>query len=446
MPFKYQLTWLPSRKRWAKTYLGKRHYLKTRTNGKKDREGYLAAYREWERLRDYLDGIGPNPYGPNGNLLPAGVIPSLPVESHRTLTVAPKPAPQRAVVASVPQVAELPDSPFILGIGLCYEQAMKPGTALPCPTEDGIFTLIRTWVEHRRQLAERGELSLKQWSEDGIKIGTFRDFMLANYPGLHSIDHLTGTILNQYRDKQWEFVDCGGEGSISRATLKKRLSILCKWLRWLVDENYLEAPPKDLRSYAKVKLDPPQPLFFTADELKQLFSVATQRTRLFMLLGLNLGATQREIATLEAKMIDWETGIVTRPRHKTGVPSRNILWPRTLKQLRILRSTKRGPLLVGNTGNPLVEEYINSEGKLSLHDAVSKAFARTMKQAKLEGHKRSFKHLRKTAANEIEKRDPTLTPLFLAHSEQGVKRHYVDTHYDRLFEAVLELEAVLLAS
>lgn len=47
---------------------------------------------------------------------------------------------------------------------------------------------------------------------------------------------------------------------------------------------------------------------------------------------------------------------------------------------------------------------------------------------------KSFKHLRKTSANFVEKWNPALTGLFLSHAERGVKKHYVNQHFDELFK------------
>src|SRR5262245_50607963 len=70
MPFEYELTWIDHANRWRKRYLGRTYYLKTDVGGKSDRDGYLAALNEWQRLKAYVDGFGPNPYTATGVLIP----------------------------------------------------------------------------------------------------------------------------------------------------------------------------------------------------------------------------------------------------------------------------------------------------------------------------------------------------------------------------------------
>ncbi|EAQ81750.1 hypothetical protein DSM3645_29252 [Blastopirellula marina DSM 3645] len=315
----------------------------------------------------------------------------------------------------------------------------------PYEGERRISALADFWLAHRHKQTERGELSLKQWAEDKTKLEVFRKFLRVNYAGVVFIDQLEPSILNRYRDLQWNFVDCGGEFQISKATLKKRLDSVAKWLTWLVDQNILKELPKDLRTYGRVKLDKPKPLFWTVDECKSLATKASKRTRLYIALALNLGYTQKDIGTLEADMIDWDTGIVIRDRHKTGVPSKGKLWHSTLKMLQKHRnSDPKGPLLVGTNGLPLYTEKVNDKGNLIVNDSVRLAFNQ-LKQTKKAGFKedpRSFKHLRKSAANEIEKARPELTELFLAHAEAGMKRHYVSQHFEELFAETDKLESL----
>ena len=74
MPYSYQLTWMPHAKRWRKRYLGITYYLRTANNGKRDRQGYEATLCEWERLKSYIDGLGPNPYTHTGTLIPESQV------------------------------------------------------------------------------------------------------------------------------------------------------------------------------------------------------------------------------------------------------------------------------------------------------------------------------------------------------------------------------------
>jgi integrase len=415
MPFKFELTWIPKARRWRKRYLGRTYYLKTDVGGKTDREGYLAAMAEWQRLKAHIDGLGPNPYTSTGVLIPAGT------ES---------PAQTPIVGVASPELAFAPDDPpWILSRGIAAalhpQLIVKPNLPHAQTDERRVSTLATGYLNHRRQEAERGDLSLKQYDDDRRHVELFRDFLSVNYPTLAFIDQVSADVLNQYRDKQTEL--CG-----SNVTLKKRLEGVRKWLAWLVDRNILRELPKDLSSYAKVRLKRPKPAFFTVEEIKSIYNQSGDLLKACVLLGLNAGLTQKDCATLTPEMIDFESGILSRDRNKTGCDQRAKLWPETLAAIRKVGRFDPGkPVLLTATGKPLVSESVKPTGKVVKIDYVRKLWDRL----DLPCTGKSFKHLRKTSADFVERHNPALTSLFLAHVEPGVRKHYVNQHgYQQLFK------------
>jgi hypothetical protein len=126
MPYKLELTWVPHARKWKKKYQGKQYYLKTKCSGKNDRDGYLNALREWERLKNFLDGFGPNPYTPTGVLIP-----------EHLQTGIPAPAPAFVPVA-------LPDPPRY-PIGWSFQSSQASET----PKPENIKTQIPVLQENR---------------------------------------------------------------------------------------------------------------------------------------------------------------------------------------------------------------------------------------------------------------------------------------------------------
>jgi hypothetical protein len=75
---------------------------------------------------------------------------------------------------------------------------------------------------------------------------------------------------------------------------------------------------------------------FTIPELCTLYANATTRTRAYILLALNTGATQKELATMRASVVhlDASPAHIARNRNKTGVYARWELWAETVKAYR----------------------------------------------------------------------------------------------------------------
>ncbi len=178
-----------------------------------------------------------------------------------------------------------------------------------------------------------------------------------------------------------------------------------------------------------------------------MFKVATPRTRLYVLLGLNLGYTQSDVASLEHGFVDWTANTVTRNRHKTGQPQLARLWPITAKllQAEMTDPRKSALMLLGENGNRLVSETESANGKPIKVDAIATAFGRMMLKANMADDKRGFKHFRKTSANLIGQNNqdnPHLVDLFLGHTQKSMAKFYAKQHYDLLFAATDKLAAL----
>src|SRR5690349_958569 len=73
---------------------------------------------------------------------------------------------------------------------------------------------------------------------------------------------------------------------------------------------------------------------FEAEELCRLFQAATQPLKAMILLGVNCGFGNSDVATLPLAALDLDSGWVNYPRPKTGIPRRCPLWPETVTALR----------------------------------------------------------------------------------------------------------------
>jgi integrase len=71
------------------------------------------------------------------------------------------------------------------------------------------------------------------------------------------------------------------------------------------------------------------PRMFEADELRQLLAVAETPVRAMILLGLNGGIGQADLAALPIAAIDLSGSVLNYPRQKTAIPRRIPLWSET---------------------------------------------------------------------------------------------------------------------
>jgi integrase len=182
--------------------------------------------------------------------------------------------------------------------------------------------------------------------------------------------------------------------------------------------------------FLEVGSTPSNVVVFSTNEIHSLLKTASDRTRLYILLMLNCGMTQKDVSDLKVDEVDWEMGRINRKRSKTSnhdtVPTVNyLLWPETFHLLKQERSGEpAGRLLLNSNGSPLCAESINEDQKYRKTDNIKNAFDRLRKNVNI---KKPLKSLKKTSASLLrgDERFQGLDGLFLGHAPQSMS----DKHY-----------------
>ena len=81
---------------------------------------------------------------------------------------------------------------------------------------------------------------------------------------------------------------------------------------------------------------------FEPKEIKRLLETAGPQMRAMILLGLNCGLGNTDVAMLPRSALDLKKRILDFPRPKTGVRRRSILWPETLAALKVVEEHRPG--------------------------------------------------------------------------------------------------------
>jgi integrase len=163
-----------------------------------------------------------------------------------------------------------------------------------------------------------------------------------------------------------------------------------------------------------------------------------------MALALNCGMGQKDITDLKVGEIDWAGGYIERTRSKTGVKTKHKLWGKTLELLAEFRTVGAAPddrFFLNENGLPLLRRRVE-DGVFKHCDAIKNAIDRLLLKTGLNGG-RGLYCLRKTGASLIETIDPAVTEMYLAHAEQGMKKHYAQRDWARLERALVEMEGRL---
>ncbi|WP_149499228.1 tyrosine-type recombinase/integrase [Roseiconus lacunae] len=230
---------------------------------------------------------------------------------------------------------------------------------------------------------------------------------------------------------------------LSASTKRDRIASVKQFATWLFEREHLSTLPRLIQAGKfKVEVKTKAIEVYEDSEVKEIVKAASGPAKLYILLSLNCGFTQIDIADLKRAESDLGpgSGTITRKRSKTAnhdnVPEVTYrLWPETLSLLRKYATAEGERLLLNKDGNPLVRER-DDGGKVKRTDAVSKAMARL--RDKMERKDTiSVKVFRKTASTKLASKYPDLVELFLGHAPKTVAdRHYAKPSQERFDKAL----------
>ena len=172
---------------------------------------------------------------------------------------------------------------------------------------------------------------------------------------------------------------------------------------------------------------------------------------LYILLCLNCGMRQSDIAALRQSEVDWEAGRIRRKRGKTkeheNVPVVDyLLWEETARLLRKYRSKHPELALTNENNNPLKCETI-IDGKVKRLDNIRSAYLRLQMKLKIPAKERKpLASLRATASTKLGDHSEfsRFAQFFLGHSPGTVAdKHYVKPSGEQFDRAITWLGEAL---
>jgi integrase len=118
--------------------------------------------------------------------------------------------------------------------------------------------------------------------------------------------------------------------------------------KWAFDNDYIQTPIKFGSAFKKPSAKTLRatrlakgPKMFRPEELQAILKHATPNIKAMVLLGINGGIGNTDVAELELKRLDLTSGWLTYPRGKTAINRRIPLWPETRQAIepRVIRFT-----------------------------------------------------------------------------------------------------------
>lgn len=248
-----------------------------------------------------------------------------------------------------------------------------------------------------------------------------------------SVNAITEMTLESYHTLLLKSLKCKGGDGWSADYIDGYLRAMKRFVRWAWRGRLLKDLPRNIDS-RDIGISKPDKRIkpWRDEDISTMLAHASERTRLFLMLMLNCGVTQKDISDLNNEEMDWERGRIIRKRGKTkkfeGVPEvEYALWPETLALLKKFGS-RSGRVLSNEDGGPLkVKELrtVNGKPKVLKLDNIAVAFGRLIRKLtkrELLKEPKSLKFFRKTSHSKIGN-NPEFAHLkqyFLGHSARTV--------------------------
>jgi integrase len=137
------------------------------------------------------------------------------------------------------------------------------------------------------------------------------------------------------------------------------------------------------------------PKMLEADELRRVIAAAPVPMKAMILLGVNCGVGNNDVASLHRRALNLKTGWIDFPRPKTGIGRRCPLWPETVAAIHEAIDQRPTPkndkyadvVFVTPRGNPwrVCEraDRDNGEFGLKVHDFIGKKFTALLKELEI---------------------------------------------------------------
>jgi integrase len=428
------MTWVVSGRRWVKCYKQKWYAISCKKLGVPETKeaSWRAANAWWEEKQQEIDN-------------------ALPTEEEKRINA----FKVWAMVQDWGQLDEesrerLVDS--LIGAGQYRKlktqaEAVAESAVKVTPVDRTIKAQAETWKQFLRGKCQAGQVSEGRFDAYCRNIGNFVSW-IGPETAIDAIDEAKLEGFYTYLSVQIG----GGKYSPSYA---HTLMMTAKQFISRLAELKLITLPGNIRSrhYRFNHSAPAKIETFSVEEVQAMFATCdtiSSRTKLFVLLMLNCGMYQNDIAELHKDEVNWSKGTLTRARSKTrerkGPVVTYKLWPETLALLKEHRAREGDRVLLTEDGNPLVRYWLE-EGEMKRYDCIQAAWNRIAWKKGKKKNRLGMKHLRKTSASLLGQHPQYkfYANHFLADSPKSMAdKHYVIPSDEEFFQALDWLRGQLM--
>jgi len=284
------------------------------------------------------------------------------------------------------------------------------------PPEKGmsVHEALHHFLDAKQDLVDSGELSERSLND---YVSTFRrlvEFFGRDRP----IASLKQTDFGSYRAAMSKRI-----GPTTVGNEVRRIKSAINWLNESglitdyirVGPDFKQPSAKAVRQSRQGKRDK----FIEAKDVRKLVAAAQGHVKAMILLGINAGYGNNDIAQLELSSVDLDSGWLEQPRAKTGVPRRAWLWPETIKALRVALELRPNPKPEAETKffvTMFGRLWVRSHGSTWI-DSVRLEFGKVAEACKIDRTFYNLRHTHRTVTDETG--DTNAARLVMGHTPRA---------------------------
>ena len=262
--------------------------------------------------------------------------------------------------------------------------------------------LCNAFLESKERLVDSGDITRSHWFDYHRACGR----MLDCFGKLTPVGTLSPADFDKLRTaiaKTWGPIALGNEIQRIRSVFK-----------WGIDSELLERavrfgqnfkkPSKKVRRLARKQAGPKE---FSAAELRGLIDKSKSPLKAMVLLGINCGFGQHDLATLPITRLDLHRGWHNYERPKTGTDRRCPLWPETVAALKAALANRPIPTAPEDAELVFITKYgrrwvrlkwttDTNVRKCAGIDSIGLEFRKLAAELDIKGTGKSFYSLRRT--------------------------------------------------
>lgn len=289
----------------------------------------------------------------------------------------------------------------------------------------------------KRLLVDSGELSIRTWQDYYATAKLM-------------VDHLGGdTPVEALTPVDFETLRANIARGRSAVNLGNNIQRIRSIFKYGYDADLLGAPVKFgplFKKPGKKKIREEKHAaglrMFDAEEIRKAINAARVPLKAMILLGINCGFGQTDVANIPFSAI--HEGWVDFPRPKTAVKRRCPLWPETKMELEAAIANRPAPKSEDDAHLVFLTKYgmrwVKIGQKEKPDDSVGKEFTKLLKNLGIKRKGVSFYALRHTFETiGQESKDPLAVQWIMGHASQDMGSHYRETVSDARLQAVTNI-------